>query len=56
MDRLKPPPRFKRSFRLLTAAFAGDRARVDDLIVLSENAADRGGMDLEQGVGLGRAR
>ena len=48
MDRLKPPPRFKRSLRLLTAAFAGDPARVDDLIVLSENAADRGGMDLEQ--------
>ncbi|ESZ11935.1 hypothetical protein X737_29145 [Mesorhizobium sp. L48C026A00] len=35
-------------FRLLTAALAGDLARVDDLIVLSENAADRGGMDLEQ--------
>ena len=34
--------------RQLTAAFAGDPARVDDLIVLSENAADRGGMDLEQ--------
>src|SRR3984893_5428902 len=33
---------------LLTAAFPGDPARVDDLIVLSENAADRGGMDLEQ--------
>ena len=29
---------------LLTAAFAGDPARVDDLIVLSENAAYRGGM------------
>lgn len=41
-------PVFKRSLRLLTAAFAGDPARVDDLIVLSENAADRGGMDLEQ--------
>jgi hypothetical protein len=34
--------------RLLTAAFAGDPARVDDIIVLSEIAADRGGMDLEQ--------
>ena len=51
MDRLKPPPRFKRSLRLLTAAFAGDPARVDNQIVLSENAADRGGMG-----GLGRAR
>src|ERR1700736_6683572 len=28
--------------------FRGGPARVDDLIVLSENAADRGGMDLEQ--------
>ena len=38
----------KLDLRLQTAAFAGDPARVDDLIVLSENAADRGGMDLEQ--------
>src|SRR5262249_52527814 len=36
------------ALRLLTAAFAGDPARVDDLVVLSEIAADRGGMDLEQ--------
>jgi hypothetical protein len=33
-----------------------DPARVDDLIVLGENAVDRGGMDLKQAVGLGRAR
>ena len=48
MDRRKPPPRFQRSLRLLTAAFAGDPARVYDLIVLSKNAADRGEMDLEK--------
>jgi hypothetical protein len=29
-------------------AASGDPARVDDLIVLGENAANRGGMDLEQ--------
>jgi len=34
--------------RLPTAAFAGDPAPVDDLVVLSENATDRGEMDLKQ--------
>jgi hypothetical protein len=41
---------------LLTAAFAGDPARVDDLIVLSEIAADLEGWTSNRRVGLGRAR
>jgi hypothetical protein len=44
------------TLRLLTATFAGDPGRLDDLIVLSENAADRGGMGLDQAGPPPRAR
>lgn len=35
-------------FRLLTAAFSSDATRIDDQVVLSQNPADGGGMNLEQ--------